>query len=84
MRIAVRTKCQRGGIGRKLMNYMFEKYPNYLSLDVSADNTKAINFYSRIGLSKGEIYLSEDNVEFVKFETPKDFVNTLSNSKSNI
>ena len=62
------------------MNYMFTKYPNYLSLDVSTDNTKAMNFYKRIGLSLVETYLSEDKVEFAKFETPKDFVNPLSNS----
>jgi ribosomal protein S18 acetylase RimI-like enzyme len=38
MRIAVRGKCQRHGVGRKIMNYLFEKYPKYLSLDVSTDN----------------------------------------------
>jgi ribosomal protein S18 acetylase RimI-like enzyme len=60
------------------MNYLFEKYPNYLSLDVSTDNDKAIGFYKRIGLNLVEKYLSEDKVEFAKFETPKGFVNILS------
>ena len=60
------------------MDYMLTKYPNYLSLDVSSDNTKAINFYKRIGLDLVDTYLSEDSVEFCKFETPKGFVNTLS------
>lgn len=50
MRIGVRAKCQRQGIGRKLMSYLLNKYPNYLSLDVSTDNVKAVQFYSRIGL----------------------------------
>jgi len=50
MRIGVRSKCQRQGIGRTLMKYLFAKYPNYLSLDVSTDNQKAVQFYQRIGL----------------------------------
>ena len=45
MRIAVRSKCQRSGIGKKLMQYLFEKYPFYISLDVSTDNAKALGFY---------------------------------------
>lgn len=73
MRIAVRGKCQRLGIGRRLMHYLLAKYPNYLSLDVSTDNEKAINFYKRIGLDLAEIYVSDDKVEFAKFETAKDF-----------
>lgn len=55
------------------MNYLFDKYPQYLSLDVSTDNTKAVNFYKRIGLWISDIYLSEDKVEFAKFETPSNF-----------
>ena len=78
MRIGVRTRCQRGGIGRKIMNYLFEKYPQYLSLDVSADNAKAIGFYQRIGLALTKKYLSEDHVEFCKFETPAGFKNSLT------
>lgn len=53
---------------------MFQKYPKHLSLDVSTDNIKAVNFYSRIGLEITETYLSEDKVEFNKFETPEGFI----------
>jgi GNAT superfamily N-acetyltransferase len=74
MRIGVRSKCQRQGIGRKLMDYLFTKYPKYLSLDVSTDNAKAVQFYHKCGLSLVETYLSEDKVEFNKFETPSDFI----------
>lgn len=42
MRIGVRTKLQRHGIGRRLMDYLFARYPNHLSLDVSTDNLKAV------------------------------------------
>ena len=73
MRIGVRSKCQRQGIGRKLMVYLFNKYPKHLSLDVSTDNSKAVSFYHRIGLQVTDTYLSEDKVEFNKFETPKGF-----------
>ena len=74
MRIGVRTKCQRQGIGRKLMDYLFTKYPKYLSLDVSTDNVKAVQFYQKCGLTLVETYLSEDKVEFNKFETPIGFI----------
>ena len=50
MRIGVRAKCQRQGIGRQLMNYLFNKYTKHLSLDVSTDNLKAVAFYLRVGL----------------------------------
>jgi ribosomal protein S18 acetylase RimI-like enzyme len=56
------------------MDYLFEKYPNHLSLDVSTDNIKAVNFYHRVGLEVTETYLSEEKVEFNKFETPAHFV----------
>lgn len=55
------------------MNYLFQKYQTHLSLDVSTDNAKAVSFYHRIGLNLSETYLSEDKVEFAKFETPADF-----------
>ena len=74
MRIGVRAKCQRQGIGRKLMSYLLNKYPNYLSLDVSTDNVKAVQFYSRIGLQIVETYITDDKVEFNKFDTPKGYV----------
>ena len=50
MRIGVRTKCQRQGIGRKLMWFLLDKYPAYMSLDVNEENHKAIRFYSGLGL----------------------------------
>jgi len=56
------------------MKYLLAKYPNYLSLDVSTDNQKAVQFYQRIGLQIIETYLSEDKVEFNKFDTPSGFV----------
>mmetsp|Transcript_18604 Transcript_18604/g.17702 ORF Transcript_18604/g.17702 Transcript_18604/m.17702 type:complete len:99 (+) Transcript_18604:250-546(+) len=74
MRIAVRSKCQRLGIGKKIMNYLFNKYPKYLYLDVSTDNDKAVNFYKRIGLEIKNIYLSNEKVEFAEMETPPGFV----------
>ena len=73
MRIGVRSKCQRQGIGRQLMDYLFAKYPSHLSLDVSTDNLKAVAFYKRVGLAISSIYLSEEKVEFAKFETPPGF-----------
>lgn len=50
MRIAVRSRCQRQGIGRVLMEFMFNNFPDSLALDVSSDNEKAISFYKRVGL----------------------------------
>lgn len=76
MRIGVRSKCQRQGVGRKLMDYLFNKFPGHLSLDVSTDNVKAVNFYKRVGLVVTDTYLSEEKVEFNKFETPEGFVHT--------
>ena len=56
------------------MNYLFEQYSNkILSLDVSTDNTKAVNFYKSFGLQIKEIYLSvPDDVEFAQFESQID------------
>ena len=46
LRIGVRVNSQRQGIGRKLMNYLLENYPEHpISLDVSTDNAKAVGFY---------------------------------------
>lgn len=53
---------------------MFNKYPAHLALEVNADNDKAISFYSRIGLAKTDQYFSQDKVEFIKFETPDNFI----------
>lgn len=52
------------------MNYLFSAYPNYLSLDVSTDNEKAVSFYTRIGLEVAKTYLSQEKVEFAQFQTP--------------
>ena len=77
MRIGVRARCQGQGIGRKLMAFLFETFPAHLKLDVSSDNVNAIGFYHRIGLQVERTYISEqEQIEFVKFATPEDFVYT--------
>ena len=74
MRIGVKALCQGQGIGRKLMEYLFEIYPAHLSLDVSTDNTKAVGFYKRVGLEIDSIYVTEESkVEFATFKTPESF-----------
>ena len=74
MRIGVKALCQGQGIGRKLMEYLFENYPAHLSLDVSTDNTKAVGFYKRVGLEIDRIYVTEESkVEFATFKTPESF-----------
>jgi ribosomal protein S18 acetylase RimI-like enzyme len=46
LRIGVRINSQRQGIGRKLVDYLLDTYPEHaLSLDVSTDNITALNFY---------------------------------------
>jgi len=61
LRIGVRINSQRQGIGRKLVSYLFETYPEHaLSLDVSTDNDKAVRFYRRIGLKIQQLYMSPD------------------------
>ena len=73
LRIGVRINSQRQGIGRKLLNYLLETYPQHaLSLDVSTDNTSAVSFYRRMGLKIQRLYLEGDGVEFATFETPLD------------
>lgn len=75
LRIGVRFKCQRQGIGKKLMTYLFENYPEHaLSLDVNAENTLAIKFYNKCGLRIQKVYHTPepDNVEFALMETPLD------------
>ena len=75
MRIGVRARCQRQGIGRKLLEYLLKEYPAHLNLDVSTDNTKATNFYHRVGLQINRTYITEEEkIEFVEFGTPEDFV----------
>ncbi|TNV76015.1 hypothetical protein FGO68_gene11097 [Halteria grandinella] len=71
MRIGVRTKCQRQGIGRKLMAFLLEKYSKgVMSLDVNAENEKAIRFYRGLGLTECETYRVMDKQAFIKFQTP--------------
>lgn len=48
---------------------MIIKFPLHLSLDVSTDNVKAVNFYKRIGLDLVDTYVTDQKVEFAKFET---------------
>jgi ribosomal protein S18 acetylase RimI-like enzyme len=74
LRIGVRINSQRQGIGRKLLSYLLETYPNHpLSLDVSIDNDSAVAFYRRMGLKIQRLYLEGgDDVEFATFETPID------------
>ena len=70
MRIGVKSQWQRRGIGKQLINYLFKKYPKYLSLDVNDDNFKGIDFYTRIGLIPALNYKVLDTCGFIKFETP--------------
>lgn len=56
---------------------MLSEYPAHLNLDVSTDNTKAINFYHRVGLHVNRTYVTEEEkIEFVEMGTPEDFVYT--------
>lgn len=74
LRIAVRMNSQGQGIGKKMVNYLISNYPEHaLSLDVSTDNTNAVEFYKRVGLKVQKIYLSEpDKVEFALMENELD------------
>jgi ribosomal protein S18 acetylase RimI-like enzyme len=75
LRIGVRMNSQRCGIGRKMMSWLFEHYPEHaLSLDVNSESEQAVNFYRKNGLRIMKVYTTPepDNVEFVTFETPLD------------
>ena len=67
MRIAVRQNCQRKGLGKLLINELKNISENKLSLEVTTDNDKAINFYIRIGLIQTELYETQEGIEFSKF-----------------
>ena len=57
------------------MEYMFVNYPAHLGLDVSTDNTKAVNFYKRVGLLIENLYFTDkDHIEFASFKTPLGFI----------
>ncbi len=49
------------------MYYLLEKYPLGLSLDVNAENAKAINFYTSLGLIRKEEYKVLSKSGFIKF-----------------
>jgi len=85
MRIGVRARCQRQGIGRKLMEYLLTNYPVHLNLDVSTDNDKAMAFYRRLGLVVDRLYVTEeDQVEFAAFTTPTSFLYTPASDQSRL
>mmetsp|Transcript_9690 Transcript_9690/g.16305 ORF Transcript_9690/g.16305 Transcript_9690/m.16305 type:complete len:104 (-) Transcript_9690:353-664(-) len=51
LRIGVRINSQRQGIGRKMLGFLLESFPQHaLSLDVSTDNYNAVHFYRNMGL----------------------------------
>jgi len=73
MRIAVRPRCQGSGIGRKLINWLMQNYPQHLELDVSSDNERAIGFYHRIGLVVAKEYeTGRPAVKFFKFSSTEE------------
>ena len=71
MRIGVRIKNQRLGVGRQLLDFMLAGYQK-LSLEVSSDNEKAVGFYKKVGLELTEYFTTKDGVEFAKFSTPEE------------
>ena len=68
-RIGVIKTCQRKGIGRLLIKWLLDHYESKLSLEVTSDNIKAVNFYNSIGLVKTDEYFSKEGVEFIKFSS---------------
>ena len=52
------------------MSFLLAKYPNHLSLDVNAENHKAIKFYTDLGLIASDSYMELERSGFIKFETP--------------
>ena len=55
------------------MKYLLEKFPQGLSLDVNAENEKAIKFYTGLGLARREEYKVMSKSGFIKFETPNPY-----------
>lgn len=85
LRIAVRGKCQRQGIGCKLMDFLFTNYPAHLALDVSTNNTTGCAFYEKIGLQVEKVYPSgKDQVEFATFVTPPGYKYTPRTHKAKL
>lgn len=52
------------------MSFLLAKFPSHLSLDVNAENHKAIKFYTHMGLIASEAYMEMERSGFIKFETP--------------
>ena len=72
-RIGVKRTCRRLGIGRKLVNYLLETYPQHaLSLEVNTESAYAVAFYKSFGLKVKSVYLLSEEDEFAVFETPLD------------
>ena len=55
----VKNDCLREGIGRRLLNYVKEKY-SYLSLNVYEKNIDATLFYVAMGFKNTKIQIDED------------------------
>jgi ribosomal protein S18 acetylase RimI-like enzyme len=53
------------------MTYLFEKYPQQISLDVTTDNEKAALFYNKCGLELFEKYISESISIIIHFRIRK-------------
>lgn len=53
-----------------LVNWLLDHFENKLSLEVTSDNDKAVNFYYGIGLLLTDQYITKDGVEFFKFTSP--------------
>ena len=72
MRIAVRNSHQRKGIGRLLMNQLMDEFHGKVELEVSADNTKAVNFYKKTGLILKNEFDTQEGVKFYKFSSKEE------------
>ena len=58
----VKTDCVRQGIGKRLLNYVKEKY-NKLTLNVYEKNVDAILFYVAMGFKNKKIQIDKDTGE---------------------
>lgn len=75
--LAVHPRYRRRGIGKRMMaaaeEYLRAMGCPKINLEVRSSNTKAIEFYQRIGFKKGEVFspgkrLEPDQVETTKFK----------------
>jgi ribosomal protein S18 acetylase RimI-like enzyme len=54
----VRIRSWRQGIGKKLLSFLLEAYPQHaLSLDVNLDNDRAVAFYKKMGFKIKRCYM---------------------------